>query len=142
MNNCHWLSQNFLLFYLFFLLQLEKVLQPGDVPDVYTKEEKSINREKAASLAKQYCDKLGAYRMPFAWTAIQLMNMVNGANSLDKDSTLGSDNSSTGSSGSLGKQIQVQCTQYGTSTGILISDIHTFWFFAFMAFMRALCIEI
>ena len=136
------LSPTFLIFYLFSLLQLEKVLQPGDVPDVYTKEEKSINREKAASLAKQYCDKLGAYRMPFAWTAIQLMNMVNGANSLDKDSTLGSDNSSTGSSGSLGKQIQVQCTQCGTSTGILISDIHTFWFFAFMAFMRALCIEI
>lgn len=71
--------------------------------EVYTKEEKSINKEKAASLAKQYCEKLGGYRMPFAWTAIQLMNMVNGANSLDKDSTLGSDNSSTGSSGSLGK---------------------------------------
>lgn len=66
------------------------------------KDERSVNKEKAAGLAKQYCEKLGAYRMPFAITAMQLMNAVNGANSLDKDSTLGSDNSSTGSSGSLG----------------------------------------
>lgn len=79
------------------------MLQPGDAADLYMKDEKSVNKEKMAGLARQYCDKLGAYRMPFAITAIQLMNMVNGANSLDKDSTLGSDNSSTGSSGSLGK---------------------------------------
>ena len=77
-------------------------MQPGDASEVYTKDEKSINKEKVAGVAKQYCEKLGAYRMPFAVTAMQLMNVVTGANSLDKDSTLGSDNSSTGSSGSLG----------------------------------------
>lgn len=68
------------------------------------KDEKSINKEKVAGLAKQYCEKLGAYRMPFAITAMQLMNVVNGASTLDRDSTLGSDNSSTGSSGSLGAE--------------------------------------
>ena len=79
------------------------MLQPGDISDPYMKEEKSINREKVAGMARQYCEKLGGYRMPFGWTAIHLMNVVNGANSLDKDSTLGSDTSSTGSTGSLGR---------------------------------------
>ena len=28
----------------------------------------------------QFCERLGKYRMPFAWTAIYLMNIVTGAN--------------------------------------------------------------
>lgn len=82
---------------------MEKVLQPGDVSDIYMKDERNINLDKVTGLARQYCDKLGAYRMPFGYTAIQLMNVIEGANSLDKDSCLGSDNSSSGSTGSLGK---------------------------------------
>lgn len=78
------------------------MLQPGDVADTYMKDEKSVNKEKVSVLAQQYCEKLGAYRMPFGWTAIQLMNVIEGANSLDKDSCIGSDNSSSGSTGSLG----------------------------------------
>lgn len=38
--------------------------------------------------------------MPFAWTAIYVMNIINGVNSLERDS--GSDKESTGSN-SLGK---------------------------------------
>mgnify|MGYP001793185437 CR=1 FL=1 len=66
------------------------------------KDERSVNKEKAGALARQYCDKLGTYRMPLGWTAIQLITVIDGANSLDRDSCLGSDNSSAGSTGSLG----------------------------------------
>jgi hypothetical protein len=46
------------------------------------------------------CERLGKYRMPFAWTAIYVMNIINGVNSLERDS--GSDKESTGSN-SLGE---------------------------------------
>lgn len=50
--------------------------------------------------AAQCCERLGKYRMPFAWTAINLMNVVTGVNSLERDSC--SDKESTGSN-SLGQ---------------------------------------
>lgn len=43
------------------------------------------------------CERLGKYRMPFAWTAVYLLNVLTGVNSLDRDSdsvgsgTLGED---------------------------------------------------
>lgn len=40
------------------------------------------------------CERLGKYRQPFAWTAVYLMNVINGKNSLERDS----DSTSTGSS--------------------------------------------
>lgn len=40
------------------------------------------------------CERLGKYRQAFAWTAIYLMNVINGKNSLERDS----DTNSTGSS--------------------------------------------
>ena len=43
------------------------------------------NREKARVNAAYYCERLGQYRMPFAWTAIYLMNIVTGANSLERE---------------------------------------------------------
>lgn len=48
------------------------------------------------------CERLGKYRMPFAWTAIYLMNVVSGTNSLERDSS--SDKDSTGSN-SLGNYL-------------------------------------
>ncbi|XP_069762804.1 phosphoribosylformylglycinamidine synthase isoform X2 [Narcine bancroftii] len=44
--------------------------------------------EKLRSQAEQFCHRLGKYRMPFAWTAIHLMNIVNSAGSLERDSRL------------------------------------------------------
>jgi dedicator of cytokinesis protein 6/7/8 len=61
------------------LVKLEKVLQQGDVSevaDVYLKEDKS--KEKAQNNAQFFCERLGKYRMPFAWTAIFLSNVVQG----------------------------------------------------------------
>lgn len=43
--------------------------------------------EKLKSQAEQFCQRLGRYRMPFAWTAIHLMNIVSSAGSLERDST-------------------------------------------------------
>ena len=39
--------------------------------------------DRAKQNARYYCEKLGAYRMPFAWTAVHLLNIINGANSID-----------------------------------------------------------
>ncbi|XP_077992756.1 dedicator of cytokinesis protein 7-like isoform X2 [Glandiceps talaboti] len=73
----------------FLVVKLEKVLQQGDITECaepYMKEFDSTKQEeKIKTNAKYYCEKLGKYRMPFAWTAIHLMNIVNGAGSLDRD---------------------------------------------------------
>lgn len=41
--------------------------------------------EKARGNAKFYCDRLGAYRMPFAWTAVQLLSVISDANNMEKE---------------------------------------------------------
>nr|XP_045601186.1 dedicator of cytokinesis protein 7-like isoform X7 [Procambarus clarkii] len=63
---------------LFLVVRLEKVLQ-GDISDVvgpYMKDD--ANREKLKSAAVACCERLGKYRMPLAWTAINLMNIFTG----------------------------------------------------------------
>lgn len=80
---------------LFIVIKLEKVLQ-GDITECaepYIKEEKNVEKVKMNAVAS--CERLGKYRMPFAWTAIYLMNVITGVNSLERDS--GSDKESTGS---------------------------------------------
>ncbi|ETE67066.1 Dedicator of cytokinesis protein 7, partial [Ophiophagus hannah] len=42
--------------------------------------------DKLKSQSEQFCQRLGKYRMPFAWTAIHLMNIVSSAGSLERDS--------------------------------------------------------
>lgn len=41
-------------------------------------------RDKAKNNAADFCERLGKYRMPFAWTGIYLTNIFNGDN-LEKD---------------------------------------------------------
>lgn len=65
---------------LFLVIRLEKVLQ-GDMKDSvepYLKEDKEKYRDKARWNASDYCERLGKYRMPFAWTGIYLTNIFNG----------------------------------------------------------------
>lgn len=82
--------------------QLEKVLQQGDISEVaepYMKDDK--NRDKVRIAACSACERLGSYRMPFAWTAVYLMNVVNGVGSLDsRDSYHEKDSSSASNLGS------------------------------------------
>ncbi|KAF4523421.1 hypothetical protein B566_EDAN007893 [Ephemera danica] len=80
---------------LFLVIKLEKVLQ-GDINECaepYVKDDK--NRDKVRANAVVSCERLGKYRMPFAWTAIYLMNVLHDVNTLERDS--GSDKESTGS---------------------------------------------
>ncbi|BFY99508.1 hypothetical protein BsWGS_02548 [Bradybaena similaris] len=73
----------------FLVVKLEKVLQQGDISECaepYMKEDKSTKEEKYRAQAAQFCDRLGKYRMPFAWTAIYLLNIVNGGGSLERES--------------------------------------------------------
>lgn len=68
------------------VIRLEKVLQQGDISEcaeVYLKEDK--NKEKAQINAQYFCERLGKYRMPFAWTAIYLSNVVQGNVGLVRD---------------------------------------------------------
>ncbi|GFN96685.1 dedicator of cytokinesis protein 7-like [Plakobranchus ocellatus] len=72
----------------FLVVRLEKVLQQGDISECaepYMKEDKTAKEEKYRANAVQFCERLGKYRMPFAWTAIYLMNIVTGRGSLDRE---------------------------------------------------------
>ena len=60
---------------LFLVVKLEKVLQ-GDINESAEPYIKDANIEKAKNNAKDACSRLGAYRMPFAWTAIWLQNII------------------------------------------------------------------
>lgn len=64
---------------------MEKVLQQGDISDAaepyYRGSE--LEREKKAydkvrTNAKMYCKQLGQYRMPFAWAAINVIDLIAG----------------------------------------------------------------
>ena len=60
---------------LFLVVKLEKVLQ-GDINESAEPYIKDVNMDKARSNAMDACSRLGAYRMPFAWTAIWLQNII------------------------------------------------------------------
>lgn len=111
---------------LFLVIRLEKVLQ-GDIKDSvepYIKEDKEKYRDKAKSNAADYCERLGKYRMPFAWTAIYLTNIFNGeSESAKDDQTMASATSSNSLDRKLSTssfdQLRRKATDMGTLTGLL-----------------------
>lgn len=128
---------------LFLVIRLEKVLQ-GDSVEPYLKEDKDKvsrgrfvrsrkkiifpisfqqTRDKAKCNATDFCDRLGKYRMPFAWTGIYLTNVFSGDNlektEKDRDSvgTTSSSNSlDRKSSTSSFDQLRKKATDMGTLT--------------------------
>ena len=61
---------------LFLVVKLEKVLQ-GDMSEAiepYIKEERNVEKVRAAAV--DACGRLGQFRMPFCWTAIELAKIV------------------------------------------------------------------
>lgn len=52
------------------------------------------NRDKVKANAVACCDRLGKHKMPFAWTAIYLANVVSGMNSLEREMSGEKDTSS------------------------------------------------
>lgn len=83
---------------LYLVIRLEKVLQ-GDNKD---SEPNLLHRDKSRSNAADFCERLGSYRQPFAWTGIYLNNIFNGDN-VDPDSKE-KDNMSANSSNSLDRK--------------------------------------
>uniref|UniRef100_A0A8C2N2W1 Dedicator of cytokinesis 6 n=1 Tax=Cricetulus griseus TaxID=10029 RepID=A0A8C2N2W1_CRIGR len=80
---------------IFLVVKLEKVLQQGDIseccePYMVMKEADAVkNKDKLERLrlaAEQFCTRLGRYRMPFAWTAVHLANIVSSVGPQDRDS--------------------------------------------------------
>uniref|UniRef100_A0A0N5ALW0 Dedicator of cytokinesis protein 6 n=1 Tax=Syphacia muris TaxID=451379 RepID=A0A0N5ALW0_9BILA len=70
---------------IFIVIRLEKVLQACEISEAcepYLKEER--NRERLIQNAKQYCERLGEYRMPLGWMAIDVNRILTGALSLEK----------------------------------------------------------
>lgn len=112
---------------LFLVIRLEKVLQ-GDIKDSvepYIKDDKEKYRDKAKSNAADYCERLGKYRMPFAWTGIYLTNIFNGdgveTNKDERDrDTMGSATSSNSLDRKLSTssfdQLRRKATDMGTLT--------------------------
>ncbi|XP_064626372.1 dedicator of cytokinesis protein 7-like isoform X5 [Lineus longissimus] len=88
---------------LFLVVRYEKVLQQGDISECaepYMKDEK--NKEKIRANAAYFCDKLGKYRMPFAWTAIHLLNVITGTTSMEREAS--TDRTEAGSTNSLDRR--------------------------------------
>ncbi|XP_038660625.1 dedicator of cytokinesis protein 8 isoform X1 [Scyliorhinus canicula] len=78
---------------IYLVIKIEKVLQQGEIGDcaepylVMKESESAKNKdkiEKLKSQAESFCQRLGKYRMPFAWANINIMNMVNTVS--DRDS--------------------------------------------------------
>uniref|UniRef100_A0AAX7SZ15 Dedicator of cytokinesis 6 n=1 Tax=Astatotilapia calliptera TaxID=8154 RepID=A0AAX7SZ15_ASTCA len=78
---------------IFLVIKLEKVLQQGDISEccepymVMKESDSSKHKEKLEKLrlqAEQSCTRLGCFRMPFAWTAIHLLNIVSSVGGLDR----------------------------------------------------------
>ncbi|KAF8568649.1 hypothetical protein P879_05876 [Paragonimus westermani] len=66
----------------FLVIRVEKVLQQGDANDIselYGKDDKS--KEKIRTTVSWCCQRLGRYRMPLAWTAIDLTPLFIGQSS-------------------------------------------------------------
>ncbi|XP_071954468.1 dedicator of cytokinesis protein 7-like [Antedon mediterranea] len=109
----------------YIVIKLEKVLQQGDIQecaDPYMKESESQNQkvlEKVKANAKYFCEKLGAYRMPFAWTAIDLMHVINGSQGLGKSDNGESTKTSVSRTNSLDDQARKKGLAGLTSHGSL-----------------------
>jgi hypothetical protein len=60
----------------FLIIRLEKILQASDAIEPYVSKDKS--REKMAYSAREFCDRLGSYRMPLGWNFVELRPLLHG----------------------------------------------------------------
>ncbi|XP_037832858.1 dedicator of cytokinesis protein 8 isoform X2 [Kryptolebias marmoratus] len=98
----------------YLVIKLEKVLQQGEIGDCaepYTtmrENDSSKNKDKLEKLriqAEAFCQRLGRYRMPFAWATVNIMEVVSTA-TLDRDTT-DSDSIKGGKSSSMDRKVQL-----------------------------------
>ncbi|VDM97928.1 unnamed protein product [Thelazia callipaeda] len=70
---------------IFVVVKLEKVLQPCEIADAcepYLKEEK--NKDRLMQIAQQNCERLGAFRMPLGWIAVDLKQVISNSQQMDR----------------------------------------------------------
>uniref|UniRef100_A0A4W5KBR4 Dedicator of cytokinesis 8 n=1 Tax=Hucho hucho TaxID=62062 RepID=A0A4W5KBR4_9TELE len=98
---------------IYLVIKIEKVLQQGEISDcaepymVMKESDSAKNKEKLEKLRSQsetFCQRLGRYRMPFAWATVNIMNVISTA-TLDRDTT--DSDSLIGKSSSLDKRGQL-----------------------------------
>ncbi|XP_052335051.1 dedicator of cytokinesis protein 8-like isoform X4 [Oncorhynchus keta] len=98
---------------IYLVIKIEKVLQQGEISDcaepymVMKETDSAKNKEKLEKLRNQsemFCQRLGRYRMPFAWATVNIMNVISTA-TLDRDTT--DTDSLNGKSSSLEKRGQL-----------------------------------
>jgi len=82
---------------LFIVIRVEKCLQQGDIgecaePYVKAQQQSASQVEKLQASASQFCERLGKYRMPFVWTAINIMNILNTNNTNNNGSDVKTSN--------------------------------------------------
>ncbi|KAL4630060.1 dedicator of cytokinesis protein 8 isoform X3 [Arapaima gigas] len=78
---------------IYLVIKIEKVLQQGEISDcaepyiVMKESDTPKNKDKLEKLrnqAESFCQRLGQYRMPFAWATVNIMSVINTA-TLERD---------------------------------------------------------
>uniref|UniRef100_H2UHL7 Dedicator of cytokinesis 8 n=1 Tax=Takifugu rubripes TaxID=31033 RepID=H2UHL7_TAKRU len=99
---------------IYLVIKIEKVLQQGEIgecadPYITLREcDSSKNKDKLEKLrgqAETFCQRLGRYRMPFAWATVNIMEVISTA-TLDRDVT-DSDSLKGGKSCSIDRRAQL-----------------------------------
>uniref|UniRef100_W5MSP2 Dedicator of cytokinesis 8 n=1 Tax=Lepisosteus oculatus TaxID=7918 RepID=W5MSP2_LEPOC len=78
---------------IYLVIKIEKVLQQGEIGEcadpymVMRESDTAKNKDKLEKLknqAESFCQRLGKYRMPFAWATVNIMNVISTA-TIDRD---------------------------------------------------------
>ncbi|KAM7416050.1 hypothetical protein PAMA_018225 [Pampus argenteus] len=100
---------------IYLVIKLEKVLQQGEISDcadpyiTMRESDSTKNKDKLEKLrcqAEAFCQRLGRYRMPFAWATVNIMEVINTATTNDRDVT-DSDSLKSGKSSSIDRRAQL-----------------------------------
>ncbi|XP_074525840.1 dedicator of cytokinesis protein 8 [Halichoeres trimaculatus] len=98
---------------IYLVIKIEKVLQQGEISDCadpyMTLRESDSGKskdkvEKLRGQAEMFCQRLGRYRMPFAWATVNIMDVISTA-TIDRDVT-DSDSLKGGKSSSIDRRAQ------------------------------------
>ncbi|XP_069555622.1 dedicator of cytokinesis protein 8 isoform X2 [Brachyistius frenatus] len=99
---------------IFLVIKIEKVLQQGEISDcadpyiTLRESDSAKNKDKLEKLrgqAEAFCQRLGRYRMPFAWATVNIMEVISTA-AIDRDVT-DSDSLKGGKSSSIDRRAQL-----------------------------------
>ncbi|XP_033475104.1 dedicator of cytokinesis protein 8 isoform X1 [Epinephelus lanceolatus] len=99
---------------IYLVIKIEKVLQQGEISDcadpymTLRECDSSKNKDKLEKLrghAEMFCQRLGRYRMPFAWATVNVMEVISTA-TIDRDVT-DSDSLKGGKSSSIDRRAQL-----------------------------------